>query len=325
MREKNRSDAVYILLVIFMYGLWSSVFALGKDALSHAPPVFLTAFRMLLAAALLVGYLVLMKRKELKILKTHFLPLLLLGFFSIYLTNICEFWGLKHISAAKTCFIYSLSPFLAAIFSYFHFGEKINRQKLLGMLIGFLGFVPVLATQNGAEELFSAVGFISWPEISVMGAAAFSVYGWILLRIVVRGKDVSPLAANGVSMLLGGMMALIHSFLIESWSPMPFSAEHFSPFMKGILLMTVISNIICFNLYGFMLRRFTATFLSFMGLLSPIFASFNEWLILGQSPNWMIFLGTGIVSCGLFIVYQAELKQGYISSSAPSEESTQKA
>lgn len=299
-----------------MYGLWSSVFALGKDALAHAPPIFLTAFRMLLAGVLIGGYLLLAKRKELKVLKTHFLPLSLLAFFSIYLTNICEFWGLKHISAAKTCFIYSLSPFLAALFSYFHFGEKINRTKFLGMLVGFLGFIPVLATQSGAEELFSAVGFLSWPELSVMGAAAFSVYGWILLRIVVKGNDVSPLAANGISMLFGGMMALVHSFFVESWFPLPLSVEHFSPFMKGILLMTLISNIICYNLYGFMLRRFTATFLSFMGLLSPIFASLNEWLILGTTPNWMIFLGTGIVSLGLFIVYQAELRQGYITSTA---------
>jgi len=316
---------MYILVVIFMYGLWSSVFALGKDALGHAPPVFLTAFRMLLAGILLSGYLLLMKRKELKVFKTHFWPLLLLGFFSIYLTNICEFWGLKHISAAKTCFIYSLSPFLAAIFSYFHFGEKINKTKFIGMAIGFLGFIPVLATQSGAEELFSAVGFVSWPEIAVMGAAAFSVYGWILLRIVVRGNDVSPLAANGISMVVGGLMALVHSFFVESVVPMPFSAEHFPSFMKGILLMTLISNIICFNLYGFMLRRFTATFLSFMGLLSPIFASFNEWLILGQSPNWMIFLGTGIVCCGLFIVYQAELRQGYITRSPSKESKAQQA
>jgi drug/metabolite transporter (DMT)-like permease len=61
-----------------------------------------------------------------------------------------------------------------------------------------------------------------------------------------------------------------------------------------------------------MLKKYTATFLSFMGLLSPIFASLNSWLILGEPPSWQILLSTSIVSLGLFIVYQAELKQGYI-------------
>ena len=295
-----------------MYAMWSSVFALGKEALMHAPPIFLTAFRMLTAGVLLGGYLLFAKRKDFAVIKTHFWPLILLAVFSIYLTNICEFWGLQHLTAAKTCFIYSLSPILTAIFSYFHFGEKINRTKFLGMAVAMLGFIPVLAMQSGSEELLSAFGYLSWPEIAVIGAATFSVYGWILLRIVVKDDAVSPLAANGFSMLLGGMMALIHSSFVESWAPMPLSTEHFPPFLRGILIMTLISNIICFNMYGYMLKRFTATFLSFTGLLSPIFASFSGWLILGEQPNWMIFLGTSIVLVGLYIVYQAELRQGYI-------------
>jgi len=48
------------------------------------------------------------------------------------------------------------------------------------------------------------------------------------------------------------------------------------------------------------------------GLLSPIFASLNGWLFLGEPLSWVIFLSTGIVSLGLWVVYSAELKQGYI-------------
>ena len=61
-----------------------------------------------------------------------------------------------------------------------------------------------------------------------------------------------------------------------------------------------------------MLRKFTATFVSFMGLLSPIFASLNAWIFSGESPSPVIFLSTAIVSLGLWIVYSAELRQGYI-------------
>jgi len=61
-----------------------------------------------------------------------------------------------------------------------------------------------------------------------------------------------------------------------------------------------------------MLRRYTATFVSFMGLLSPIFASFSSWILLGEKPSLTIFASTGIVSLGLWLVYSAELKQGYI-------------
>jgi drug/metabolite transporter (DMT)-like permease len=301
-----------IFLVIFMYAAWSSIFSLGKMALENSPPLFLTGFRMVFAGILLLSWIFIKNRSSLKIGKKQILPLLALAVFSIYLTNILEFWGLQHLSAAKTCFIYGLSPFFAAIFSYIHFGEKMNRRKLLGMLIGFAGFVPVLMLQTGSENLLTAFSVFSWPELAIMGAALFSIYGWVLLRIVVKNQTLSPLYANGYSMLLGGTFAFVHSFFIDNWNPIPIAAGKLAPFIYGIALMTLISNILCYNLYGFMLRKYTATFLSFVGLLSPIFASLNSWILLGETPSWVILLSTAVVSLGLFIVYQAELKQGYI-------------
>lgn len=314
---------MWILLVVGMYATWSSVFTLGKVALQYSPPIFLTGFRMALAGALLLAYLAIAKRSQFKLEKKQLLSLGLLAFFSIYLTNILEFWGLQYLSAAKTCFLYSLSPFFAALFSYLHFNEKMNKQKWLGLGLGFLGFIPVLSTQSGAEELFNAFSFFSWPTLAIMGAALCSVYGWILLRLVVKDSSVSPLMANGSSMLFGGALAFIHSFFVDSWNPIPLATEHLAPFLKSTLLMTLISNIICYNLYGLLLKRYTATFLSFVGLLSPIFASLTAWIFLGEPLSWTIFLSTGIVSCGLFIVYQAELKQGYIVRKAAEEPSAQ--
>lgn len=301
-----------IALVVFMYAAWSSIFSLGKLALENSPPIFLTSFRMLFAGIILISWLFIKDRSSLKIGKKQILPLLALAVFSIYLTNILEFWGLQHLSAAKTCFIYGLSPFFAAIFSYIHFGEKMNRRKFLGMLIGFAGFVPVLLLNTGKEELLQAFSVFSWPELAIMGAALFSVYGWVLLRIIVKNHTLSPLYANGYSMLLGGAMAFVHSLFVDNWNPIPVTQGHFLPFLEGIVVMTLVSNILCYNLYGYMLKKFTATFLSFMGLLSPIFASLNSWILLGETPSWVILLSTGVVSLGLFIVYQAELRQGYI-------------
>jgi len=132
-----------------------------------------------------------------------------------------------------------------------------------------------------------------------------------LLRVLVK-DSVSPLMANGFGMLIGGAIALFHSYLVEPWNPIPVSASGLLPFSQGILIMTLISNILCYNLYGLMLKKFTATFVSFMGLLSPIFASLTEWIFMGTPPSPIIFLSTAVVSSGLWIVYSAELKQGYI-------------
>lgn len=305
-------------LVLFMYAVWSSVFSLGKIALELSPPLFLTAFRMLLAAALLLGYLILRNRASFRFSRQQWIYLGLLSIFSIYLTNAFEFWGLQHLSAAKTCFIYSLSPFFAALFSYLHFKEKMNRRKWIGMMIGFLGFIPLLATQKGADELLTTIPFLSWPELAMVGASVCTAYGWILLRLVISPQDknetkpISPAMANGISMLIGGSLALVHSFWIDSWTPLPIETEHLGSFFQSILFMAIISNVLCYNLYGFLLKKFTATFLSFMGLFSPIFASINSWFFLHEKPSGVIFLSTAIVSFGLWLIYSAELRQGYV-------------
>ncbi len=308
-----------IVVVILMYGLWSSMFSIAKVALEYSSPIFLTSARMLLAGLILLSYLALTKRSSFKLQKNQILSLALLAVFSIYLTNVLEFWALQYLSAAKACFIYSLSPFFAAFFSYLHFGERMNLKKWIGLSLGVVGIIPVLYLKTGAEEMWSAVGFLSWPSLAVIAAALFSVYGWVILRLTVKTQMVSPVMANGMSMLFGGMLALAHSMFAESWNPLPVATGHLSSFVGWTLIMTLISNIVCYNLYGMMLKKFTATFLSFLGLLSPIFASFHGWIFLDEPISWVIFLSTAIVSLGLGIVYSAELKQGYILKSKPAQ------
>lgn len=299
-----------LISIFVLFFMWSLAFPLGKMMLGFAPPIFLTAVRMLFAAGLLVSYATLRKKIG-KLSKRIILGLFLLGFFNIYLTNILEFWSLSQIPAAKTCFLYSLSPFLTAILSYFHFKEKMTFMKGLGLVIGFMGFIPTILTKDMTElNLNGMLGF-SWPEISMFLAVFFSVYGWILLRILVKDQ-VSPLVANGFSMLIGGALALGTSFYFDAWNPTPVAYGAWPKLLGLIGILTLISNIFCYNLYGFLLKKYTATFLSLFGLLSPVFASIHSWILLGEVPSVPIFISTGIVMLGLFIVYNEEVKQGYI-------------
>lgn len=309
-----------LFLIVFLFALWSTSFPLGKSLVGLAPPVFLTGYRMLFGALLLLGYLFVKKRLTLQLTKKQWFSLLLLGLFSIYLTNILEFWGLKYLPAAKVCFIYSLSPFLTALFSYIHFKEKMTLRKWLGMSIGFLGFIPVLLSKSSLESIVHAFSVFSWAEIAIATAATFAVYGWVILRIVVKDEELSPVAANGWSMLIGGALALTTSFFVDTWRPTPILASNALPFFQGVFAMTLISNVICFNLYGYLLKRYTATLLSFFGLLSPVFASISSWMFLGEEISWTIILSTGIVALGLWIVYKEELQQGYIKQPTQSEQ-----
>jgi drug/metabolite transporter (DMT)-like permease len=300
-----------ILLAFILFGMWTLSFPMGKYMLQFSSPMFLTGSRMILSGLMLLGYL-LIKNKIPKISKKGFVSILILALFSIFFTNVLEFWSLSHLSAAKTCFIYSLSPFLTALLSYLHFKEKMTPMKWLGLTLGCFGFIPVIMNKTGTESLLQAFGLFTWPELSMFAAVFFSVYGWVILRLLVKDEEIPVLFANGSSMLIGGSLAFFSSFLLENWSPSPIAPNSIIPLTSSIIFLSLLSNVVCYNIYGFLLKRLTATFLSLIGLLSPLFTSIHSYFILNEPLSKEIILSTLIVLVGLSIVYREEKRQGYL-------------
>jgi drug/metabolite transporter (DMT)-like permease len=295
--------------VFLLYALFASVFTIGKSGLSYAQPFFFVGSRMTMAGILILIYQYFFNYKNFKLEKKHIWKILQLAIFNIYFTNVFEFWGLKYLTSFKTCFIYNLSPFVSALLSYFIFKEKISFKKGLGLAIGFTGFLPIFLTQTSIEETTGQFFFFSWAEMAVMLAVFCSVYGWILLKQLVKENNYSPFMANGLSMFFGGIMALGHSAAIETWNPFP--VVSYVSFFECAIALIIISNFIAYNLYGHLLKTFSATFVSIVGFSTPIFTAFFGWLFLGEVVTWPFYASVIIVFAGIFLFYQEELKAGY--------------
>lgn len=289
---------MYIFLVFLNFFLWSTSFPLGKLALDAAPPLFVTGIRMLIAGTILFIFCCFFKRDQLRIKKEQIIPLVLFAFFAVYITNALEFWGLQRLSSSKTCLLYSLSPFFTAILSYLQFREKINFKKFLGLV---LGLTPPLLSLSFKDA------FMFWPEFSVFLAVITSVYGWILLRKLCK-EGTSALVVNCYAMLIGGLFSYIHSLVItKEFYPVKDGIQ----FYKSIFLMILISNLICYNIYGLLLKRFTATFLSFAGLATPIFTALFAYIFLRETVGYSFYFSLFVLGLGMYLIYSQELRLGY--------------
>lgn len=295
-----------MILVFLLYALFASVFVIAKFGLEYSAPFFLVGSRMFLAGILILAYAFFKKGERIDFRK-DWMAFLKLAVFNIYLTNVFEFWGLRYLTSFKTCFIYSLSPFLSALVSYFVFSETLTKKKWIGLLVGIIGFAPILLAQGKTELDGGQLFMFSFAEISVFLATLCSVYGWIQLRVVVSIKGYSPLVANGISMLAGGAFALIHSYFAEDWNPYPVSS--WLAFFEASIALIIISNCICYNLYGYLLKNFSATFISFAGFTTPIFTALFGYLFLGEEISFAFLLSVLIVFMGLLLFYQDELSK----------------
>lgn len=288
-------------LVFLLYALFASVFTISKVALESVSPFFLIGARMTFAGILMLAF-----KRGVFSWKTLLNPkILALAFLNIYLTNVAEYWGLQYLTSFKTCFIYSLSPFLSALFSYLLLSEKLSFKKWAGLFIGFLGFIPILLSQSSQEELSGELFLISFAEVSVIVAATASVVGWIILGKLMKEDAMHPAIANGSSMLIGGILALIHSGFTEKWNPVP--VTNMEIFIASALALTVISNLFAYNLYGYLLKRYSATFLSFAGFSTPLFTLLFGFFFLGEVASSSFYLSLSIVFVGLFLFHQEEL------------------
>jgi drug/metabolite transporter (DMT)-like permease len=293
-----------MVLVALLYLICASTFTISKAALAVSEPIFYTGVRMLTAGLLFLLYHW-VKHRKWGIKREHY-PLFL-GGVGVYIFGayVADNVALKYLCTAKACFFYNLSPFITALFSYWFFKERMTFKKWLGMGIGFLGFVPML--MQGECEATTVRG---WPEFLLLIAVICSVYGWIIVRQLVKTHGYSSEIVNGISMAGGGLLALGASTLFETWQPVPVSDWH--QFILYTVLIMVVSNLIFSTMYTNLLKVYTATFLSFAGFTAPLFAAFLGWLFLGEQAAWDIVPSTILVLFGLYIFYKEELRQGYL-------------
>ena len=297
-------------LVFLLCALYGSVFVFGKITLEYSTPLFVTAARMLLAGLMLLAYQFFFHRNQFTISKAHLWPLFFIAIFGVYLTNAFEFYGLEFMDAGKACFLYSFAPIATALISRFFFSEKLNTIKWAGLIIGILGFLPMLlSAEEPSESRNQHLLFLSFAEIAILIAAVTSSIGWIGMQSAVKRHHSPPLMANGISMLLGGLVALMHSFLIDNWDPIPVAKDQLTQFLPWFLVLMIVSNLISYNLNAVLLRTFSATYMALAGLTQPLFAALFGWLFLNEVMSPYFWVSVVIVSLGLFIYYRGERLQ----------------
>ena len=293
-----------MFFVILLYALFASLFPLSKIGLQCSEPFFFIGVRMTFAGLLLLTYQVVRYRKF-SIEKQHLLLFVLLAMVNIFMTNAAEIWSIDHSESSKMCLIYSLSPFISALVAYLLLKETLTKYQWLGLCIGFLGLIPITFKRTSLEVAAGQLWLLSNVELIGLCAVLCSVFGWILLKKIVQKPQYTPVIANGFSMTLGGLLMLVFSYYRhETWNPIP--VTDILPFVSVTLTMCLISNLICYNLYGYLLKRYSATLMSFAGLVTPIFAVIFGWLYLDEPITWHLGAAVSFFGLGLYLFHREE-------------------
>lgn len=292
-------------LAALEYAILASTFTISKVAAGLSDPLFLIGVRMILAAPLLFLFHFATNKSSLKIKSKDFRLFFFVSLFHIFIPFVGEFWALKYISSVKSAITYSLTPFVAALLSFFLLKKKISRLQCIGLVFGFFGLCSIFLTSSPTENIFGEFLNISLPEIVLLICVVSASYAWFLVsKLIQQGYSVSQI--NGFSMLIGGALSLGIWFIFYfGTDPLTGSLEDFIIWTS---LLILVANIISYNFYGWLLKHISINLMSAIGFLCPIFASIYGYIFLGETLGVSHFVALVMVILGLWLFYKEEIK-----------------
>ena len=294
-----------VLLIFLLYALNGTTFTVSKILVGHSSPIFIVGIRMIIAGLALLGYYRFVLGKKIKVPRKAIIYLVQSTLCNIFIPYCLRYWALQYVTATKTSFFYNLLPFITHTLACLIGIEKGSWKKTTALFIGCLGIIPILLSNPCTEDVLGCFYFVSLPELALLGTVTAFAYSWIVIQKIVKTYRVSPFLLNGINMFCGGVLAMIVSLIFETNHTISAPIE----FAWWLLIIIIITNFICYNLYAVLLKNFSTTLISFASLTMPFFAALSGWAYFGESVSWHNFISSAMTLIGLYIFYKAEKKQ----------------
>lgn len=289
-----------MFLVVVLYALFALTFAVAKRAIFCSSPLILAWSRSTISALCLLS-LYAFKNGKFRKFNLQNTGYLLSYTISVFITILGANYALVQVSSAKAALIYSLSPLITAVSSYFLWHTKLAAKQFSGLGLGLLGVTVMLISTPGVIGLSWQVPNIA-DYILLIAVITYSI-GWFLVHPLITTAKYSPIYINGISSALNAI--LYGTLLLIQGTSIPLNPE----FWWWTAVQAIIISVICYTLYMHLLNFYSANFLAFAYFMEPLFAAIYGWLLLAEVPSTNFWIASGLVTLGLLLFYLGEQKQ----------------
>jgi drug/metabolite transporter (DMT)-like permease len=273
-----------ILFVI----LWSTGFVGAKYGLPYADPFIFLAVRVLIAALLLFAIAALLK-SPIAIGKSAISRSALIGFFlhACYLGGV--FFAIsKGLPAGVAAVVTSVQPVLVSLLAVKLLGEALNRKQILGLILGLVGVITVLAPSFQAAIPISGVAAIL---VALLGSTSAT-----LLQKKI-GSDIPLISGTAYQYLASGALLGIAA-IATGETRIEWSHEFIFAFVWLIAVLSVGAILLLL----WLLNTGSAASVSSLLYLVPPATAFEAFLLFGEKVNTQGILGIGITALGVWLV-----------------------
>ena len=268
-----RRDALDWLLLGTLVAMWGSSFFFIEIALPTVTPLSLVAFRVTLAAVLLLAA---MRARRLATPRggarwCFFVVLALTGY---CLPFFLIAWGQQSIDSSLAGILVGCMPLATLLLAHwFVAGEQMTPAKLTGFMLGFAGLVLLIGP--GALEHGPGTGNEVLGQFACLGGALC----YAASAIVTKRMPATPalVAAAWTTTIAAALMLAAALLFDRPWELRPNVAAVSTCIWLGIG-PTAIATLVYFRL----IARAGPTFMSLVNYLSPLVALSTGTVLLGE-------------------------------------------
>ena len=276
--------SIYALLCI----IWGSTWLTIRIGLESLTPIYSAGIRFSLASIFII---ILMRFKGVKMQwdKISVRLYLIMGFFSFVIPFGLVYWAEQFVPSGMAAVLFAVFPFFVALFSYLSIpNESIDRFKIIGIILGFLGIVIIFSGSFGGDITDYLLGMIAIVLSGIMQAS-------IAVTIKKYGHHLHPLSMNLVPMVIAGISMLIIGLAIENTSSNVFSRDA----ILSILYLAFFGSVVTFTSYYWLLKRINLVILSLIAFITPIVALLLGFLLYDEQLSSRHFIGSAFVLLGV--------------------------
>ena len=158
-----------IILATFLVG---GSFVISQKLSGIIDPISITLLRFVIASLVLVPIIFLNQNYRKKLIPTFNRAMIISFFYSLFFIGL--FKALEYTTALNTGTIFTLVPFITAVFSIFIFNQKISLMSYLVYFIGIIGTSMVVF--RGNLELFISLSLNNGDIIFLLAIFSMALY-----------------------------------------------------------------------------------------------------------------------------------------------------
>lgn len=270
--------------------IWSSGFVVAKYAFEYSDVLFFLGVRLLIAGCLLLLITVALGQ-SLRLTRSQILISLALGLTlqGLYLGGVWEAIA-NGSPAGIASVVTSTQPILVSILAFMILKERLLRNQIIGLVLGFAGVVLVLSPALSSTGEMTVIAL----SLLILGLSGSTSATLIQKKF---GDSLPLLAGTTYQFLFAGVILTLISVLSGrtnlQWN------------LQSTLAMAwavIVTSIIAVVALLWMLQRGSAAKVSSLLYLVPPAASLQAWALFGEKLNAQSIIGIAMTALGVALV-----------------------